>query len=146
MRSIRRLALVAYGAAALALGVGCAAASPHGSETWTMHASPKLPAAEGRVKVRLDSIGDHVVELAFQRLAPPGKAFAGATMYMVWIVPRNTQPQPVGSLDVDDALKARVSIKTPNENFDVLVTAEVSPYVTTPSANRAFTVAIRSAA
>jgi hypothetical protein len=136
------------GVVLLAAAAGCGTVSSGASSgpttTWTMHANPKLPAAEGNVKVRIDAVGDHVVEVSFQRLAAPGQAFGGATIYMVWIVPRNAPPQPIGGLDVDDALNAKVTIKTPNENFDVLVTAEVSADVAAPSRNRAFDIAIRT--
>jgi hypothetical protein len=60
-------------------------------------------------------------------------------------VPESAPPQPIGSLDVGEDLKAKVTIKTPNERFEVLVTAEVDAYVTAPSRNRAFDVTIRAA-
>jgi hypothetical protein len=127
--------------------IGCASMSgSHDVQTWTMNTSPKLPTAEGKVKVRVDAVGDHVVELSFQHLPAPERAFAGTAMYMVWLVPRNAPPQPMGSLDVGEDLKAKVTIRTPNENFDVLVTAEGSPDATTPSRHRAFDVAIRTTA
>jgi hypothetical protein len=138
------LALCLWGGP-LALGGGCATTSGEHTQSWTMNASPKLPAAEGRAQVRVDDVGDHIVELTFQRLETAPRAFDGTTMYMVWLVPSNAPPQPIGSLDVGDDLRAKVTIKTPNENFEVLVTAEIDAYVSTPSRNRAFVVAIRSA-
>jgi hypothetical protein len=129
----------------LALATGCAATTHHPVHTWTMNTNPKLPAAEGQVKIQVDGVGDHIVELSFQRLETAPTAFEGTTMYMVWLVPDNAPPQPIGSLDVGDDLKAKVTIKTPNERFEVLVTAEVDAYVTAPSRNRAFDVTIRSA-
>jgi hypothetical protein len=125
------------------LAGGCATNTSKPVQSWTMNTSPKLPAAEGTVNVRVDVVGDRVVEVSFQRLATAAQAFEGATMYMVWLVPEHAPPQPVGSLDVGDDLTAMVTIKTPNESFDVLVTAEIDAYVSTPSRNRAFTVAIR---
>ncbi|HVU50087.1 MAG TPA: hypothetical protein VHL80_05345 [Polyangia bacterium] len=145
---IRRFAVPClFGLSLVGPATGCASTSGgrdvHG---WTMNTSPKLPTADGKVKVRVDAVGDHVVELTFQRLPAAERAFAGASMYMVWLVPRNAPPQPMGSLDVGEDLEAKVTIRTPNENFDVLVTAEGSADATTPSRNRAFDVAIRSGA
>ena len=147
MTVIGRVAVLSLFGAGLLGAAGCATAhrGEAAGETWTMNAGPKLPAAEGKVKVRVDENGDHVVELSFQHLAPAGRAFDGTTMYMVWLVPASAPPQPIGSLDVGDDLNARMSITTPNENFDVLVTAEVNAYAATPGRNRAFTIAIRSA-
>jgi hypothetical protein len=150
MRWIRRFAVpwsICWGLLAAELVVpGCASMRDRGVQSWTMNTSPKLPAAEGKVKVRVDATGDHVVELSFKHLAAPDRAFAGATMYMVWLVPRSAPPQPMGSLDVGEDLQAKVTIRTPNENFDVLVTAEPSADASTPSRNRAFDVEIRSPA
>ena len=145
MRSLRRLALPLVCLVGTLAGVGCATDRQAGGQTFTMTTSPKLPAADGRARVRVDADGNHVIELSFQRLAPPGRAFEGTTMYMVWLVPRSAGPQAIGSLDVADDQKAKVTIRTPNENFDVLVTAEVNAFATTPSRNRAFVVEIRSA-
>jgi hypothetical protein len=127
----------------LALATGCAT-THHPAHTWTMNTSPKLPTAEGKVAVRVDGVGDHIVELTFRRLPTAAAAFEGTTMYMVWLVPESAPPQPIGSLDVGDDLEAKVTIKTPNERFEVVVTAEVDAYVTAPSRNRAFDVTIRS--
>ena len=137
-----------FGLSLVAAMGGCASTPSGGRDvqSWTMNTGPKLPTADGRAKVRVDAAGDHVVELTFQHLPMPERAFDGATMYMVWIVPRNAPPQPMGSLDVGEDLKAKVTIRTPNENFDVLVTAEVSADTTEPSRHRAFDVAIRTAA
>jgi hypothetical protein len=146
MRGIRRVAVPCVFGLSL-LAAGCASTSgERGVQTWTMNTSPKLPTAEGKVKVRVDAVGDHVVELSFQHLPAPERAFAGTSMYMVWLVPRSAPPQPMGSLDVGDDLKAKVTIRTPNENFDVLVTAEGSADATTPSRYRAFDVEVRSPA
>ena len=149
MRWIRRVAMPCLFGLSLATAVvGCASTSGGGRDvqSWTMNTGPKLQTAEGRAKVRVDAAGDHVVELTFQHLPMPERAFAGTTMYMVWIVPRNGPPQPMGSLDVGEDLKAKVTIRTPNENFDVLVTAEGSSDATAPSRHHAFDVAIRTAA
>jgi len=132
----------------LVASMGGCASTPAGRDvqSWTMNTGPRLPTAEGKARVRVDGTGDHVVELTFQHLPPPERAFVGATMYMVWIVPRNAPPQPMGSLDVGENLDAKVTIRTPNENFDVLVTAEVTADSTTPSRHFAFDVSIRTAA
>jgi hypothetical protein len=130
----------------VALAPGCASMRDRGVQSWTMNTSPKLPAAEGHVKARVDGAGDHVVEISFKHLATADRAFPGASMYMVWLVPRSAPPQPLGSLDVGDDLAAKVTIRTPNENFDVLVTAEPNAFVTSPGRDRAFDVAIRSPA
>jgi hypothetical protein len=150
MRLFQRVAVPwLFGVGLLAagpLGGGCASTDAGYVQGFTMNASPRLPAAESRVRVRVDATGDHIVVLAFQRLAPAPRAFDGTTIYMVWLVPASAPPQPIGGLEVGDDLSAQVTIRTPNESFDVLVTAEINAYATTPSRNRAFVVAVRPSA
>jgi hypothetical protein len=154
MRFHRWAAIVAFLGAAL-LGGGCATSRHHSTfgdatehpgktQSWVMSSGPKTPTeAEGRAWLTIEDTGARVVALAFKNLPQAGSAFEGATMYMVWLVPRGGAPQGMGSLDVSDDERAKMSLRTPLDDFDVLVTAEVDPYVLTPSRNRAFVVEIR---
>jgi hypothetical protein len=143
MTFMQRLAATCTLAAGLcALGNGCATqhVSPvrWSERSWTMTGSPALRDARAQVTVRHDDQGNQFVDLAFERLAPAERAFAGARTYTVWLIPRGGPAQNAAILLVGENLTARLSIKARYLEFEVVVTAESKPDVLQPSANRAF--------
>jgi hypothetical protein len=125
---------------------GCGTTSHVEGESWTIAGARRLPAAEGKVRVRVDRDDNHIVELAFEHLAPAKQAFAGTAMYVLWLVPDGGAPQCVGVIEVDGELHAALTLTTPYEDFDLVVTAEQHGAPRWPSENWAFTTAIRSRA
>ena len=144
-----RLSRVFVGAASGIVTVGgCAAMkSP---EVWSLQTASEIPAAAGNVKVKAEKGGNTKVEVAVEHLAPATVAF-GAPNYVVWIVPETgaagepdiaAKPQNVGLLSVGSDLKGKFNTTTPFKAFEVIVTAEATPNVTTPGSNRVMTSAV----
>jgi hypothetical protein len=135
-----RVALLSLliGFAADAVIAGCGTTQPDNRQTWAMSTSPKLREAQGKMTVLQAQDGSHVVYLTFDGLPPASQAFVGAQLYMIWLLPKGGNPQSVGIISVDDELKASLTIKTPYEAFDVVISAEFEGNPTRPSGNRAF--------
>jgi hypothetical protein len=127
---------------------GCAAMkSP---EVWSLQTASEIPAAAGNVKVKTEKGGNTKVEVAVEHLAPAPVAF-GSPNYVVWIVPETgaagepniaAQAQNVGLLSVGNDLKGSFKTTTSFKTFEVIVTAEAAPNVTTPGSNRVMTSAV----
>ena len=127
---------------------GCAAMkSP---EVWSLQTASEIPAAAGNVKVKAEKGGNTKVEVAVEHLAPATVAF-GSPTYVVWIVPQTGsagepdiagQAQNMGQLSVGGDLKGSFKTTTAFKTFEVIVTAEATPNVTTPGSNRVMTSAV----
>jgi hypothetical protein len=113
---------------ALALG-GC---SGMHEQTWTMSTTEKIPSAIGKVKVQNEKDGNTRVKVEVAHLAQPSSAF-DATSYVVWLKPEHGRAQNVGVLSVDKKLEGSLETKTAFKDFSVIVTAEKSANVTTPT-------------
>ena len=121
---------------------GCGTTNHEQGRSWTISGAPKMDAAVGTVRVHVDDDANRVVDLVFQQLRPANQAFAGTSMYVIWLVPKGGTARSVGIIDVNDQRGARLTITTPYEDFDVVVTAEVPGNPPEPSANRAFVATI----
>jgi hypothetical protein len=125
--------------------IGCGTSDAPKGRSWAMNGVDKLRSAGGRVNVYLDQDDNHVVELVFHDLAPAQQAFAGTSFYMIWLVPKGAPPQPVGIITPNEARGATVTIRTPYEEFDVVLTAEPVGNPSRPSKRLAFSTRIPSA-
>ena len=96
-------------------------------------ASPKVPAAEGKVSLDKDSNGNLKVKLETEHLAKPANLSPSATNYVVWIQARDGQPENQGQLKVDNDLKGKFETTSRYQAFDIFVTAEGNPNATSPS-------------
>lgn len=74
-------------------------------------------------------------------LAPPEKVASGATVYVVWVRSpiAGGRPMKIGAIKPDDKLDASLETLTTLPDFDVLITAEASANVVSPSVNTVFT-------
>jgi hypothetical protein len=95
-------------------------------------ASPKVPAADGKVGVDKDSNGNLKLKLEANHLAKPANLSPSATNYVVWIQARDAQPENQGQLKVGDDLQGKFETTTRYQAFDIFVTAEGNPTATTP--------------
>jgi hypothetical protein len=131
---------------AIGAGPGCsttrAAMKGESVQTWNMNVSPQLPGATGKVKVIGPDEGNLRLTVEVEHLAQPQQVFDGATTYVVWVVPQGGDPQNVGGLNVGEDLKAKLETRTPFRTFEVVVTAESSPNVVSPSDKRVLYVTI----
>ncbi len=93
-----------------------------------------VPGAQGVAKLGHDDNGNTLITVDARHLAPPSHLTPPKNYYVVWIQPRDQQPQIAGIMTVDPK-KEEASFRTPTafKNFDVLVTAEDNPRPDQPS-------------
>jgi hypothetical protein len=98
-----------------------------------MVASSLVPAATGKISYEHDRNGNIKFTVATKNLAAPSQLTPAKNAYVVWIEPRDQQPQNAGVLTVNNNLEGSFSSTTPQKTFNVVVTAEDSPTATQPS-------------
>jgi hypothetical protein len=98
-----------------------------------MKTSSTVPAAEGRAILEHDRNKNVEVTLEVGHLAKPQSLSPAKGTYVVWIQPEGQEANNVGVLRVNDELKGDFRTTTPYKKFDLFVTAEDSPTVSTPS-------------
>ena len=109
------------------------AAPAMAEKKFDMKTSSTVPAAEGRAIVEHDRNKNVQVTLEVRHLAKPQSLAPAKGTYVVWIQPEGQEPNNVGVLRVNDELKGDFRTTTPYKKFDLFVTAEDSPTVSTPS-------------
>jgi hypothetical protein len=98
-----------------------------------MKTSSTVPAAEGRAILEHDRNKNVQVTLEVRHLAKPQSLAPAKGTYVVWIQPEGQEANNVGVLRVNDELKGDFRTTTPYKKFDLFVTAEDSPTVSSPS-------------
>ena len=98
-----------------------------------MKTSSRVPAAEGRAILEHDRNKNVQVTLEVRHLAKPQSLAPAKDTYVVWIQPEGQEANNVGVLRVNDELKGDFRTTTPYKKFDLFVTAEDSPTVSSPS-------------
>lgn len=139
--SAKKLLLTVVGGLALA---GCGGIFGRAdTQTLPLIAVSGVPAAQGDVKVTRGK-GNNMVELKVSHLAAPDRVTPGATAYVVWLQPRQAGAsiQNLGVLKLDEDLKGELKALTPFQEFDVFVTAEPSPQVTSPTKQRVLSASV----
>ena len=131
--NLRRMGAAGALVGALAFA-GCGTMSKE--QTWSMNTTEKIPSAEGKVKVKAEKDGNTRVKVEVEHLAAPATVFEQAETYVVWLQPETGAAQNVGVLNINKNLKGELETRTAFKDFRVLVTAERSANVTTPSAFR----------
>jgi len=101
-------------------------------------ASSIVPAASGKVSYEHDRSGNIKLHMQTQNLAAPERLTPAKNAYVVWIVPRDGQPQNAGVLRVSNDLRGSFSTTTPSKSFDIKVTAEDNPTVSQPTGPEIF--------
>ncbi len=98
-----------------------------------MKTSSTVPAAGGRAILAHDRNKNVRGSLGGRHLAKPQSLAPAKDTYVVWIQPEGQEANNVGVLRVNDELKGDFRTTTPYKKFDLFVTAEDSPTVSTPS-------------
>ena len=101
-------------------------------------ASSIVPAASGKVSYEHDRNGNIKLHIQTKNLAAPERLTPAKNAYVVWIEPRDGQPQNAGVLKVNNDLDGSFSTTTPSKAFDIKVTAEDSPTVSQPTGPEIF--------
>lgn len=110
-----------------------------GAPTETMRSSSENTSGEGTVQAKLGDNGNTQLEVRVKHLSSPLKVAADASVYVVWIQPRNAEIQNVGALMVDDDLVGSLSTTTPHRAFKLSITPEPSARMAVPTHPAVFT-------
>lgn len=92
-----------------------------------------VPGAVGKLKYEHDRNRNIKFTVSTEHLPTPQQLSPAKNDYVVWIIPRDGQPQNAGALTVNTVnndLKGSFSGTTPAKAFDIKVTAEDNPSVT----------------
>jgi len=119
----------------LALGVFLAACAG-GASPIPLATSAQNPAAEGWVTPRFDGNGNVRLNLEVKHMAPPERLAPNAKVFAAWVQPPGGVPQNVGVLQIDQNRIGRLETVTPFLSFELFITAEEYPAVTTPAGPR----------
>ncbi|MGH9687977.1 MAG: hypothetical protein ACRD5K_12890 [Candidatus Acidiferrales bacterium] len=108
-----------------------------GSSGRTFHLTPgkMVPAATGTVNVTKDKDNGNLrLDIKVKHLALPGSLTPPANNYVVWLEPRgHGGPVKQGAIGLDGELEGELKTITTSKNFNVVVTAEKSEAVMSPS-------------
>jgi len=101
-------------------------------------ASSIVPAASGKLSYEHDRNGNTKLHIQTKNLAAPERLTPAKNAYVVWIEPRDGQPQNAGVLKVNNDLEGSFSTTTASKAFDIMVTAEDNPTVSQPTGPEIF--------
>ena len=102
-----------------------------------MSVSPDVPAAQGKVKFGKTDNGNTTIAIVVKYLAEPQKLQPPEAIYVVWVNgDKDSQPQNIGSLQVDAKRKGTLKTVTPFHTFRLFVTAEANGQVQAPTGPR----------
>jgi hypothetical protein len=135
-------------ASAFALTLGLQGCGMFGSSDskQPLEASAANRTGQGTVDAKVGDNGNTDVEVRVKHLAEPSKVAADASVYVVWLKPRNAAIQNVGALEVDTDLVGQLNTTTPHRAFTLSVTPEPSARMSRPSHDAVFTSDVAVAA
>lgn len=106
---------------------------PSGKD-YHMQASPQVPAAAGTVHATRDKDNHNTdLDIKVDHLAKPSNLTPSESVYILWVRPNDGNAMKMGAIGVGGDLKGEVHSTTTSRDFDVLITAEQSEGVTSPS-------------
>lgn len=111
-------------------------------QTQTMQSAAKVPASQGTIKATVGDNDNTKVSIRVKHLAPPSKIASDATIYVVWLQPRNGAKQNIGALVLNDNLEGSLDTVTPHRRFLITVTPEPGGRVSEPTHEPVFTADI----
>jgi len=110
-----------------------------GAPTQTMLTSAENTSGEGTVQAKAADNGNTQLDVRVKHLSSPSKVADDASVYVVWIKPRNGEIQNVGALEVDKDLVGKLDTTTPHRAFTLTVTPEPSARMAAPTHKAVFT-------
>lgn len=110
-----------------------------GNAKQPMTASVENTSGQGTVEAKVGNNGNTDVEVRVKHLSAPSKVAADASVYVVWLKPRNEAIQNLGALQLDDDLVGKFNTTTPHRSFTLSVTPEPSARMAAPSHAAVFT-------
>ena len=103
------------------------------AKKYPMTAASTVPGARAEVEISKDKNGNTRLNMTVQHLANLENLTPRASAYVVWLQERGGNAANQGQLKVDKNLKATFKAVTPFKSFEVFVTAEQDPRITSPS-------------
>ena len=134
-RPIRVMALASVGMLAFSQA-GCANAPKQAMESSVENTSGQAKAGPN---------DNTQIEVLVKHLSPPARVASDASVYVVWIQPRNAEIQNVGALKVDADLVGKLDTTTPHRTFTLTVTPEPSARMAAPTHGAVFTTEVNRA-
>jgi hypothetical protein len=119
---------------------GCASAQKQ-----TMESSLANTSGQGTVEARVGPNGNTEIEVRVKHLSDPARVASDASVYVVWIQPRNAEIQNVGALKLDADLVGQLNTTTPHRAFTLTVTPEPSARMASPTHGAVFTAEVHRA-
>lgn len=108
---------------------GCSRAA-----VYEMDSGERTAGADGKVEVTRDGNGNRVVSLNVAHLPMPSRLDEGASTYVVWISPEESNYQyNMGQLRLTKDRTGTITFTTPFNTFEMVVTAEIQGNVLAPS-------------
>ena len=138
-RPIRVMALASIGLLAFS-PAGCASAPKQAMESSVANTS-----GEGTVQAKAGPNDNTQIEVQVKHLSDPARVASDASVYVVWIQPRNAEIQNVGALKVDADLVGKLDTTTPHRTFTLTVTPEPSARMAAPTHPPVFTSEVNRA-
>ena len=136
MQSIRSGIVLASVGLLASIVAGCATAPQ------TMESSRANTSGQGTVEAKAGPNGNTELEVRVKHLSEPARVASDATVYVVWIQPRNAEIQNVGALQLDADLVGKLNTSTPHRTFTLTVTPEPSGRMAVPTHGAVFTAEV----
>ncbi|MGH9415298.1 MAG: hypothetical protein ACRD01_01595 [Terriglobales bacterium] len=108
-------------------------AAPAPAQKLVLAPSSVVPAANIQLQLGRDDNGNTTVDLKAKHLAQPSSLSPARTVYVVWVQPSDGPPQRKGLLKPDNGLNAEVQFITPEQHFELIISAENNDAPATPS-------------
>jgi hypothetical protein len=129
-------------ATAMPLGIGLVSMLIGCNKPQAMVSAPGVPASQGTVKVSKSDNGNTKIEVHVKHLAPPFKVAPNASIYVVWLQPREGAKLNIGALALNDNLEGKLETMTPHRHFQISVTPEAGGHVDAPTHEPVFTASV----
>lgn len=104
-----------------------------GQRKITLRPTTTVPGASGEAEIGRDKNGNTTVRLQVWHLAPPANLTPAAGFFIVWAQAGAAPAENKGVLKVNDNLQGEMRFLTAAREFDLYITAEVTPSPAAPS-------------
>lgn len=97
-----------------------------------MAPSTVIPSAEIKLDLGKDKNGNTTVDLKAQHLAQPANLTPPKSVYVVWVQSDDQAPERKGQLVVNKDLSGELKFITPDQHFQLFITAEDNANAASP--------------
>lgn len=104
-----------------------------GQRKIVLRPAPIVPGASAVAEIGRDKNGNTTVHLQVRHLAPPENLTPAAAVYVVWVQPATVPAENKGVVKVRGDLTGDTRFLTAACDFEIFLTAEVTPNPASPS-------------